>query len=138
MTATVAEAPKVERPGSSPSSDRWSQWPFFDEEQIAAMVAVLCSGKVNHRTGDEGRTFEVEFARACGAAHAIALANGTVALELALHVLGIGARRRGDRHAAQPCRVGERGRAARRSAGIRRLRSVTMRASLRLTENNRA
>jgi dTDP-4-amino-4,6-dideoxygalactose transaminase len=37
-----------------------------------------------------GRTFEVEFARACGAAHAIALANGTVALELALHVLGIG------------------------------------------------
>ena len=91
MTATVAEAPpKVELPGSSPSSDRWSQWPHCNEEQIAAMVAVLRSGKVNHRTGDEGRTFEVEFAPACGAAHAIALADGTVALELALHVLGIG------------------------------------------------
>lgn len=90
MTATVADAPKVERPGSSPSSDRWSQWPYFDEEQIVAMLAVLRSGKVNHRAGDEGRTFEVEFARACGAAHAIARANGTVALEFALHVLGIG------------------------------------------------
>ena len=90
MTATVAEAPKLERSGSSASSDRWSQWPYFDEEQIAATVAVLRSGKVYYWTGDEGRKFEVEFARACGAAHAIALANGTVALELALHVLGIG------------------------------------------------
>ena len=137
MTATVAETPKVERPGSSPLSDRWSQWPYFDEEQIAATVAVLRSGKINHRTGDKGRTFEVEFARACGAALAIALANATVALELALDVLGIGP---GDEGIVMPRSLvaSASAVAARRSAGIRRLRSVIMRTSLRLTENNRA
>ncbi|HLT01242.1 MAG TPA: DegT/DnrJ/EryC1/StrS aminotransferase family protein, partial [Geminicoccaceae bacterium] len=64
--------------------------PHFDEEQIAAAAAILRSGKVNYWTGEEGRAFEQEFARACGAPFGIALANGTVALDLALHVLGIG------------------------------------------------
>jgi dTDP-4-amino-4,6-dideoxygalactose transaminase len=50
----------------------------------------LRSGKVNYWTGGEGRFFEQEFARACGVNHAVAVANGTVALELALHSLGIG------------------------------------------------
>jgi dTDP-4-amino-4,6-dideoxygalactose transaminase len=67
-----------------------TQWPHFDEEQVEAVARVLRSGRVNYWTGQEGRLFEHEFAEACGARHAIALANGTVALELALHVLGIG------------------------------------------------
>jgi dTDP-4-amino-4,6-dideoxygalactose transaminase len=67
-----------------------TQWPHFDEEQVGAVARVLRSGKVNYWTGQEGRQFEREFAEACGARFAIALANGTVALELALHVLGIG------------------------------------------------
>jgi dTDP-4-amino-4,6-dideoxygalactose transaminase len=90
MTATIAEAPRTEQAGSRARPNRWYDWPHFDEEQVAAAAAVLRSGKVNYWTGEEGRAFEQEFARACGAAFGIALANGTVALELALHVLGIG------------------------------------------------
>jgi len=66
-------------------------WPAFDEEQIAAVAAVLRSGKVNYWTGHAGRAFEQEFATAVGAQHGLALANGTVALELALRALGVGA-----------------------------------------------
>uniref|UniRef100_A0A6S6M8E5 Aminotransferase n=1 Tax=Citrifermentans bremense TaxID=60035 RepID=A0A6S6M8E5_9BACT len=51
---------------------------------------MLLSNKVNYWTGTEGRLFEKEFAAYCCARHAIALANGTVALELALYALGIG------------------------------------------------
>jgi dTDP-4-amino-4,6-dideoxygalactose transaminase len=66
-------------------------WPVFDDEQVAAAAAVLRSGKVNYWTGEEGRAFEAEFAVAVGCRYAIALANGTVALELALRSLDIGA-----------------------------------------------
>lgn len=54
------------------------------------MQAVLLSGRVNYWTGEEGREFEREFAAWCQASHAVALANGTVAIDLALEVLGIG------------------------------------------------
>src|SRR5580698_8309105 len=65
-------------------------WPSFSHEEIAAVTRVLESGKVNYWTGDEGRQFESEFATLTGCKHAIALANGTVALELALEAIGIG------------------------------------------------
>ncbi len=65
-------------------------WPVFDEEQIAAVADVLRCGKVNYWTGNECRQFEHEFATAAGCTGAVAVANGTVALELALHALGIG------------------------------------------------
>lgn len=65
-------------------------WPFFADDERQAVDAVLRSGKVNYWTGTEGREFEREFADYIGVEHAIALANGTVALELALRVLGIG------------------------------------------------
>lgn len=65
-------------------------WPSFSQEEIAAVTRVLESGKVNYWTGDEGRQFEAEFAAFTGCKHAIALANGTVALELALQALDIG------------------------------------------------
>lgn len=45
---------------------------------------------MNYCTGEEGKKFEREFADACSAKHAVAVANGTVALELALRCLGIG------------------------------------------------
>lgn len=67
-----------------------SGWPVFAEEERAAAMAVLESGRVNYWTGTEGRAFEEEFASYVGTKHAVALANGTVALELALHALGIG------------------------------------------------
>ncbi|MBT1070600.1 DegT/DnrJ/EryC1/StrS aminotransferase family protein [Geobacter chapellei] len=65
-------------------------WPFFDNDEIEAAIAPLHTGKVNYWTGIEGREFEREFASFTGCRHAIALANGTVALELALYALGIG------------------------------------------------
>lgn len=65
-------------------------WPQFDDEQLAAVERVLRSGKVNYWTGDECRQFEREYAASLGVKHAIALTNGTVALELALYALGIG------------------------------------------------
>jgi dTDP-4-amino-4,6-dideoxygalactose transaminase len=65
-------------------------WPVFAEDEIQAVSRVLASGKVNYWTGDEARAFEREYAQYTGRKHAIALANGTVALELALYALGIG------------------------------------------------
>lgn len=65
-------------------------WPIFGDDEIAAAIEVLQSGKVNYWTGEQGREFEKEFAASVGAQHAIAVANGTVALELALYALGIG------------------------------------------------
>jgi len=65
-------------------------WPQFTEEEIEAATRVLRSGRVNYWTGDEGKLFEEEFARFVGCRHAVAVANGTVALELALYALGIG------------------------------------------------
>lgn len=54
------------------------------------MARVLRSGKVNYWTGEEGRLFEKEFADSTESKYAIALANGTIALETALKSLGVG------------------------------------------------
>lgn len=68
----------------------FSSWPSFCEEEVEAVRQVLLSNRVNYWTGEEGREFEREFARAMDSEYAIAVANGTVALELALRGLGIG------------------------------------------------
>lgn len=65
-------------------------WPLFEQDEIDATVRVLRSGKVNYWTGNEGKEFEKEFAEWTGTRHAIAVANGTLGLELALRSLGIG------------------------------------------------
>jgi dTDP-4-amino-4,6-dideoxygalactose transaminase len=71
----------------------FAAWPHFEADEIEAAASVLRSGKVNYWTGQEGRLFETEFAQSVGTKYAICVANGTVALELALQALGIG---RGD------------------------------------------
>jgi dTDP-4-amino-4,6-dideoxygalactose transaminase len=76
--------------GEPVRTDIFPPWPTFEEEEIAAAAAVLRSGRVNYWTGEEGRKFEREFAEFTGRKYAIALANGTLALELALYCLGIG------------------------------------------------
>lgn len=77
--------------GGSPVRVRpFPSWPNFEEDEVDAVVAVLRSGKVNYWTGEEGRKFEQEFAEYIGTNHAVAVANGTVALELALRALDIG------------------------------------------------
>jgi dTDP-4-amino-4,6-dideoxygalactose transaminase len=65
-------------------------WPSFTDEEVDAVSRVLRSNKVSYWTGQEGRQFEREFAEFSGSAHAIAVANGTVALDLALISLGVG------------------------------------------------
>ncbi|AGE25022.1 DegT/DnrJ/EryC1/StrS aminotransferase family protein [Pseudomonas poae] len=68
----------------------FSAWPSFSEEEGNAVRDVILSNKVNYWTGQESRQFEVEFAVWAGTKYAVALANGTVALDLALKALGIG------------------------------------------------
>jgi len=68
----------------------FSPWPNFTEGESTAVQQVLLSNKVNYWTGSECRTFEQEFAAWCGASHAVALANGTLALDVALKALGVG------------------------------------------------
>ncbi|GLQ35966.1 pilin glycosylation aminotransferase PglC [Amylibacter marinus] len=73
----------------------FSPWPSFTDEEANAVSQILLSNKVNYWTGTQGREFEKEFAEFAGANHAIAVANGTLALDLALQGLGIGARNGG-------------------------------------------
>lgn len=68
----------------------FSPWPSFSEEEGDAVRSVLLSNKVNYWTGSEGRKFETDFASYTNSKYAIALSNGTVALDLALHALNVG------------------------------------------------
>ena len=68
----------------------FSPWPSFSEEESEAVSRVLLSNKVNYWTGTESREFEREFAQFAETDYAIALANGTLALDLALKALEIG------------------------------------------------
>jgi len=67
-----------------------ASWPQFDAYQIDAATRVLASGKVNTWTGEETKAFEQEFAAWCGSTHAIAMANGSLALSAAYLALGLG------------------------------------------------
>jgi len=69
----------------------FSPWPCFTEEEANAVRDVILSNRVNYWTGEECHQFEKEFAEWAGAEYAIALENGTVALDVALKGLGIGA-----------------------------------------------
>lgn len=66
-------------------------WPSFTQAEAEAVSKVLLSNKVNYWTGQECREFEKEFAQFVGTLHAVAVANGTVALDLALKALDVGA-----------------------------------------------
>ena len=66
-------------------------WPSFTLAEADAVSKVLLSNKVNYWTGQECREFEKEFSQFAQTQYAVALANGTVALDLALKVLGVGA-----------------------------------------------
>ncbi len=69
---------------------KFSPWPSFTEKEADAVKNVVISNKVNYWTGSECREFEKEFAAYTDCKHAVALANGTVALDLALHALEVG------------------------------------------------
>lgn len=69
---------------------QFSPWPSFTQQEADAVFRVLLSNKVNYWTGQECREFEKEFAAWAGTDYAVALANGTLALDVALQAMGIG------------------------------------------------
>jgi len=70
--------------------EKIAPWPSYSEEELVAVNNILSSGEVNYWTGTESRKFEKEFAEWSGVNFSIALANGTLALEVALRALNIG------------------------------------------------
>lgn len=69
----------------------FSPWPSFTQAEADAVSQVLLSNKVNYWTGQECRQFEQEFADWSDSEYAIAMGNGTLALDVALQALEIGA-----------------------------------------------
>src|SRR5688572_17832823 len=65
-------------------------WPHYAQDEVDAVVAALRSGKVNQWTGDRVVAFQDAYAAYLGRGRSIALANGSLALELALRAWGIG------------------------------------------------
>jgi len=90
MRTRFADFDKLARDGGVPvRTESFAPWPVFDDEMIGAVSDVLRSGRVNYWTGNEVRTFEKDFAEFTGAHFGVAVSNGTVAVELALHAIGI-------------------------------------------------
>lgn len=88
---TFAKASVLAINGGTPvRTNPFPFWPHYEEEDIAGATQTYRTGKVNYWTGEEGRAFEREYAAHTRQRYAVALANGTVALELALRVLDIG------------------------------------------------
>jgi len=90
MNSSALEEKLAADGGAAVRETLFAPWPQFEPDEIEAATRVLQSGKVNYWTGEEGRQFEEEFAAQAGCKYGVAVANGTVALELALNVLGIG------------------------------------------------
>ena len=70
-------------------NDSFSSWPRYSDAEVDTVASVLRTGDVNYWTGNEGRLFESEFASYVGVKYAVAVSNGTVALELALRALDL-------------------------------------------------
>ena len=68
---------------------KFSPWPSFTEEEANAVRDVVLSNKVNYWTGQECREFEKEFTAWAGTKYAVALSNGTLALDVALKAVGV-------------------------------------------------
>lgn len=85
----MGKASKQRDDGSHGDYKSFPTWPVCSKAERAAVARVLRSGRLNYWTGSEGREFETEFAKSVGCEFAVALANGTAALELALKSLGV-------------------------------------------------
>src|SRR2546430_12583 len=88
MTATAIQlavegGPKVRK-------QPWPTWPVWGEAEERGILEVLHSGQWWSIGGHKVREFEETFARFHNAKHAVAVTNGTAALEIALRALGIG------------------------------------------------
>ena len=80
------------------SENKFPRWPSYSKEEIVKVGEVLSSGRVNYWTGSITRQFEDEFSKWCGSKYAIAVSNGTVALDLCMIGLNIGSHNGGSAH----------------------------------------
>jgi dTDP-4-amino-4,6-dideoxygalactose transaminase len=78
--------------GTPVRSEPYPDWPKGDDADVAAVEAVVRSGRWGGfpEPGPNAAAFEERFAAYQGAAHGILMANGTVTMEVALKALGIG------------------------------------------------
>jgi hypothetical protein len=90
MLPAVAASPLAIHGARPIRTTPFPPWPWFSEDEIAAAVKVMRSGRVNYCTGEQGRNFEQEFAEAAQCRYAVAVSSGTAALELALRSLDLG------------------------------------------------
>lgn len=90
-----------QREQSDSDAIAWAAWPHFSEDEIDIAMQVLRSGKVNQWTGHYVKDFEKAFSAYVDAEYSVGVMNGTVALELALHAIGI---QPGD-EVIMPCRT---------------------------------
>ncbi len=71
-------------------NNQFSPWPSFTQEEVTVVQDVLLSNKVNYWTGQECRQFDQEFVTWSESQYAVALGNGTLALDIAFKALHIG------------------------------------------------
>jgi 3-amino-5-hydroxybenzoate synthase len=76
--------------GGSRTKLEFPAWPQYGDEERAGLMRALEQGQWWRMGGHEVDLFEQEFAECHGAPYALAVTNGTHALELALQVLGVG------------------------------------------------
>ena len=71
-------------------NENFAPWPSFTQEEVKAVSQVLISNKFNYWTGTECRKFEKDFSIWAESKYAVAVGNGTLALDAAFKALGIG------------------------------------------------
>lgn len=87
----MSASPQLALSEEEPPKPVRSRWPLFEADEIEAATNVLRTGAINSlHHGKQCAAFERGMAELCDVPHAIAVANGTLALELALRALNIG------------------------------------------------
>ncbi len=69
----------------------FTSWPVITHDDEEALIRVLKSGNWGRHLGEEVLKFEDSFAKLQGADRCVAIANGTIALEIALRACNVGA-----------------------------------------------
>ena len=63
------------------------EWPNYSKKLISKVIKVIKSGNINYTTGIYGQEFERKFSKFVGNKFAVAICNGTAALEVAVKSL---------------------------------------------------
>ena len=66
-----------------------NNWPQFSKGEAEHVKKILLSNKVNYLFGNEGKSFEKNFSSYTNSKYSLAVANGTLALDLCLRSIGI-------------------------------------------------